>query len=151
MKKLLQKTGFTLIEILIIVSIIGIIASITLVGLQNYSNYQRFEQEVALVRATFFDSHTEARSAVGDQAHGVKISGNSLIQYSGNNYVAGAPSNQTTTLTASIVSYSLTGGVSEINFSQLVGIPNATGTVTVTGIRYSGSKTIKIGAAGVVQ
>ncbi len=146
-----RQKGFTLIEIVVVLAIMVIIISIGALGLRNYAQYQRFEQEVALMRATFFDTRTDARSAVNDEAHGVKFIGNTVVQFSGDTYVAGDPSNETVTFNAITITPVLTAGADEIVFSKLSGIPDVTGSVTLSGVHYVGSSDIEISAAGVIQ
>lgn len=145
------KRGFTFVEVVVVVGIIALMASISILGFQNYAQYQRYDQEIAAVKASLLDARSAARAAVNDEAHGVKFLGSSIVLFSGDTYVAGDPQNETVTLRSITASTALTGGVTEVVFAKLTGAPLVSGTITLTGIQYTGSTTLEITDAGVIQ
>lgn len=143
--------GFTIIEILIVISLIAAIAGFAIAGFQNFAIYQQYNEAVGNVKSTLNQSRVSARSAIDDQTHGIKFSSNSLTQYIGDTYTAGNPTNEVVTYNLVTIQVDLTGGVDEIVFSKLSGLPSATGTVIVSGNKFSASTTIKISDSGVIQ
>ncbi len=145
------KHGFTFVEVIVVVGIIALIAGVSLMGFQNYAQYQRYDQEVGAVKAALLDARSSARAAVNDEAHGVKFLTNTIVLFSGDAYVAGDPQNETVTLRSITAATTLTGGVTEVVFAKLTGTPMVSGTITLTGTQYTGSTTLEITDAGVIQ
>lgn len=146
-----QQKGFTLIEILIVITIVVMISGLLMVGFQNFASYQQFNQAAGDVEFTLKQTRLNARSALVDQPHGVHFSTNSITQFYGGTYVPGDPNNQVIQYELVTIDPYLTSGVDTIVFSKLTGIPSATGTVVISGTRFSASTTIKITDAGVIQ
>ncbi len=147
----IQNLGFTLIEILVSLSILVIIAGIAVTAFQDFARFQRYEQSVAELTSLIEESRTDARSAVDELNHGVKIFSSSLVQFTGSSYVGGSPSNITTNFNSVTLIPDFPGGVSEIVFSQLTAIPSATGTIDIVNPDIPATTTIAITAAGVIQ
>ncbi len=143
--------GFTMVELLVSMAVITIIVGFTVAGFQNHARYQQYDQDVALVRTTIADVKADARVSEGGTSHGVRVFSNQLVLFVGSSYTVGDPNNRTVPLSHVTLVPTLTGGATEVVFSQLTGLPSATGTITVTGVSYSGSQTIEITDAGVIQ
>ena len=143
--------GFTLIELIITIGIMAIIVGITVVGFQNFANYKRYDAAVATLKTSLFDARTAARSSVQGEPHGVKIGTNSITTFVGNTYSAADPDNVTITFSEITFTDSLTGGTDEITFTELKGLPSATGTIEVYGTFHNATTTITITSAGVIQ
>ncbi len=144
-------SGYTIIELLVVLAIMVIVTGITMSGFQNYARYQQYNQSVSTVRAVFQDARMQARASEGGQAHGVKILSGSLVTYPGSTYSAVNPSNVTTSLGNVILTPILTSGATEVTFSNLTGLPSATGTIQIVGVGHVATTTIEITAAGGIQ
>ena len=147
----LQLRGFTLIEILVVISMIALISGFIITGFQNFASFQQYNQAVGDVKFALNQSRVEARSAVGDEAHGVKISIDRITKFYGSTYSAIDPNNEVIIYKLVTLQSNLTGGADEIIFSKLSGIPSATGTIMVSGTKFSASTTIQISDSGVIQ
>ena len=146
-----QLKDFTLIEILVVISIVSALASIMMLGFQNYASYQQYNQAVGDVKFVLNQSRVNARSAVDDKSHGVKFFSNSITQYIGNPYSLSNPTNRVINYSLVTIQANLKGGVDQILFNKLTGIPSATGTIVVSGTKFLASTTIKITDTGVIQ
>lgn len=146
-----KKTGFTVIELLIVVSIAAVIAGFVLIGFKNFASYQQFNQAGGDIKFILNQSQLYARSAVDDDYHGIRFSANSLTQFTGNIYSAADPDNVVTDYNLVTIQFDLVGGADEIVFDKLSGLPSATGTVTIIGVHYTGTTTIEILDSGVIE
>ena len=145
------QSGFTLIEIIIIISLLAIIAVIVLTGFQNFARFEQYNQAVADVQYVLRQARLDARSAVGDVAHGVKFGTNDITRFAGVAYSASDPDNIITSYQHVTLTPELTGGTDEIVFSILTGLPSATGTIMIEGLNFDSSSTIAVTEAGVIQ
>lgn len=143
--------GFTLIELVVGVSIMALIIGFSVVGFQNYARFQQYNQAVSDVAFILDQTRLNARSSVGDAAHGVHFTTNSITQFTGDTYVMGDPDNIVTNYSLVTLDHTFTGNVDDIVFEKLSGLPSATGTVVVAGIDFSASTTISVSNTGVVQ
>jgi len=143
--------GFSLVELLVVLTIMSIIGAFAITGFKDYARFQQYDASVATVKSTFIDARVRARSAELDQSYGVKILTNSLVVFRGSTYSAGASTNETVTLTGVTLSRSLSGGTDQIVFNKLTGLPNVTGTITIVGSEHVATTTLTITAAGVIQ
>ncbi len=146
-----RQRGFTLVEIIIVISILALIAAISVASFQDFARFQRYEQSVARIVSLIEESRTDARSAVGEERHGIKVLGTSIIQFSGDSYVVGDASNVTTNFNDVTLVPDFQGGVDTIIFSQLTAVPTATGTIDIINPDIPATTTIAITAAGVIQ
>lgn len=146
-----KQSGFTLIELLIVVAIFGMISGFLVIGFQNFASYQQFNQAVGDVDFVLNQSRVNARSAVDDESHGVRFAAGSITQFIGDTYSAVDPNNEVINYELVTIQANLTGGVVDVVFNKLTGLPSATGTVIVTGTRFYASTTIIIYDTGVIE
>jgi prepilin-type N-terminal cleavage/methylation domain-containing protein len=150
MKKIFPN-GYTIIELLVVLAVILIATAFVMSGFRNYARYQEYNQSVTTVRAVLQDAHLKARSSEGGQAHGIKILGGSLVVFPGTTYSAGNSANNTTAFANVTLVPSFPGGVSQVNFANLTGLPSATGTIQIIGIGHIATTTIEITGTGGIQ
>jgi type II secretory pathway pseudopilin PulG len=143
--------GYTVVELLVVLAIMIIVAAVVMSGFRNYARYQEYNQAVTTVRTVLQDAKLKARSSEGGQAHGVKVLSGSLVVYPGTTYSAGNSANKTTTVSDVSLVPAFTGGVTEITFSNLTGLPSATGTIQVVGTNHSATTIIEITRSGGIQ
>ncbi len=149
-KALLIK-GFTLVEVIVVVSIMVTLIGMAVVGFKNFASFQQYNQAVNSVEFVLNETRLSARSAESDSSHGVKFTANSITQFVGDTYSAIDPSNKVTTFTLVTLNPVLTGGVDEIVFTKLTGLPVASGIVEVSGVSFSAVTDIEITSGGIVQ
>ena len=143
--------AFTLLEILVIIAILGMIFALAVTGFRNFASFQQYNQAVSDATFILNQTRSDARSAVSDESHGIKIGATSLTRFTGDTFSAVDPTNVTTDYNLVTFTTDLTGGTDEIIFNKLTGLPSATGTITVVGVAFEASTTVEITAAGVVQ
>ena len=143
--------GFTLIELLVVVTIMAILLATAIAGFRNYARYQEYDAAVAGVRTALVSAQSRARAAQSDVSHGVKFLTTSVVTFQGTTYSAGASTNTTFSFPNVRITTALTGGVTELTFSPVTGLPNVTGTITIVGTTHEATTTVTITGAGVIQ
>lgn len=78
--------GFTLFEIIIVISIISILASVLVVGFFNFRTHRSFELATKETRQIFENARSMTLAAVDDSAYGVFIGERELILFKGEEY-----------------------------------------------------------------
>ncbi len=151
-----KQLGFTLVELLIVISIFIILA---VVSIPIYGNWQTAVQINEITTGIIQNlrlAKIRSQAGLNNSSHGVFFEVNESAEdaftiYQGSSYV-GRDTNydQKTTLSdALILTTTLVGH--EINFSKGLGEPTATGTVTVAHSTTNEVNTITINSLGVVD
>lgn len=122
------RKGFTLVEVLLVLSIIILLITLTIpLGIRFYSTRQLDVSENGIVQ-TLRRAQIKAMSMERDSAFGVYITSEEYVLFKGDSYIArdisydeifDLPDNLSIT------------GLSEIVFSKLKGTPSDTGTITL--------------------
>ena len=144
-------SGFTIIELVIVIAIAVVIAGLLLGTFVQYARYQNYQQSVSEIALAVSQVQAAARVATLDQDHGVAFTANSIVQFTGSNYDAFDTTNVSRTFTNVQIIPSLTDGASELRLQKVTGFPNATGTVLVVGTAYPATTTFSVSATGVIQ
>jgi type II secretory pathway pseudopilin PulG len=146
-----ESSGFSLIEILVIIAIFVTISLFVVSGFRNYSRFQEYQQAVATIRATIHEAKIQARSSEDGQARGIHFGTNTVTLFPGSTYVAGNSANRVTTLSQVRIITNLGNGSPQTVFSNLYGLPSATGTVSIVGLQHIGTTTLTITASGGIE
>lgn len=146
-----SQKGFSLVELLIVVSLIALISGFLVIGFQNFASYQQYKQAVGDVEFSLNQSKVKARSAVSDSKHGIKFANDRITKFVGSTYSVSSPTNEVIIYSLVTLQANLTGGVDEIIFNKLSGLPSATGTIVISGTIFSASTTIEVTDSGVIQ
>ncbi len=133
--KLKSRKGITLVEILIVVSISVLILLILLPIYGNLQMSSQLNEVSSLFIQTYRIAKNNSIARLNEFSHGVKmLSPKVYILYQGSSY-----SSRNIDYDRSInvgngvnLSWNLTGGTDDINFSKGLGVPSVTGTVTIT-------------------
>jgi prepilin-type N-terminal cleavage/methylation domain-containing protein len=148
--ELRRQSGFTLIELLIVIGITLLVgaAAVPIYGSLQVST--QLNENSSLVIQTVRTAREYSVARLNNAAHGVYITSTTYTLYQGSSYAARDSSyDRTTTLDSALtLSTTLTG--SEVNFSKGLGVPNNTGTITLTH-DVQGSSTITINSFGMVE
>jgi prepilin-type N-terminal cleavage/methylation domain-containing protein len=147
----INQQGFTLIELLVVIAIMAVLLATSVAGFRGYARYQEYDAAVAGTLTALNAARAEARAANFNSAHGVKFTSNSVTTFVGTIYNAGASTNEVLSFPNVVITTSLAGGVSELYFSPVTGLPNVTGTVMIVGNAHEATTTITINGAGVIQ
>jgi prepilin-type N-terminal cleavage/methylation domain-containing protein len=141
-----NRGGYTLIEVLLVVAIINIIAAI---GIPLYESLT-FSNGIDVTTNTLFEDLYQAeifsRSEKYDSGWGVAINGQTITLYQGSSYASRVTAND---YTYTMPTTTATNGLTEVDFSSLYGLPQSTGTFTLTS--GTSSRTVTINSQGMVN
>lgn len=137
--------GFTLIEVLLSVALIGLIAGIGAVVFQQLQNRNDLDVAVAAIASSDRRAQALSRAADGDTTWGVRVNAGAITLFQGASFVSRNTALDEVTTMSSAISPS---GFQEVVFSKLTGLPQATGTLTLSG--PNDSRTITLNAQGTI-
>jgi len=143
--------GFSIIELLVVISIFALIVGFAVVGFQNYARYQEFEYSATETAALIEQARVDSRSAIGNVSHGVFIQPSSITVFAGNVYDSMDVTNQITTFNNVRFEHSLSDAGDVVIFSQLKGLPSATGTISIIDDSLPATTTLSVTLSGIVQ
>lgn len=143
--------GFTLVELLIVISLFALVATFVISGFLNYAAHQNYLAAQTEVFSSTKETRQRSLSADGDTTHGIHFATSSITTFEGSSYNAGDLSNVIIPITSATISTSLTGGATDIIFARKTGAASATGTIAVIGLRNTGSSTITVSGTGLIQ
>ena len=82
--------GFSLIELIIVISIIGIIAVFSIGNSKETRNKATLENAQATIIQAFEEARSKSATGVGKMGHGVHIEEKKIVTFEGDHYVVGA-------------------------------------------------------------
>ncbi len=139
--------GFTLPEMLLSVSLLAIIGGMIIPSYHTFLVRNDLDIATITLAQNLRQAQSLAQSGDGDMTWGIRVGVGSILIYKGVSYVArDSTFDQNTQMPKSIVPT----GLSEINFSKVAGLPNATGTFTLTS-QANEKRTITINEKGMVD
>jgi len=139
--------GFSLIEMLLSVAIIGILAGVSLPLYNSFLARNDLDIAAQQVTETLRRAQIYARGMKNDSAWSVeRPSATSILLFKGTNYAGRDTSYDEAVTLAGITA----GGLSEVQFAKLTGLPNTTGNITLT-TNVGETKTVTINAQGMVD
>lgn len=140
--------GFTLIELLIVitVTVILVVATVPIYG--NLQLSAQLNENSSQIIQTLRTARERGVAGVNNEQHGVQFQFDRYVLFQ--NATGTAFDRETVLDKALTLSWSLSGGVDEINFSKGLGVPTATGTITISH-DVKGTRTITINELGVVE
>ncbi|MFH1170431.1 MAG: GspH/FimT family pseudopilin [Candidatus Vogelbacteria bacterium] len=131
--------GFTLVELLIVLAIGGIIAGAVGPAISHFPSGSQLDDVASDLKQTIQLAHARAVAGVASSTHGVFLELNTgtpdrYILFRGANYAArDLLYDQPTMIREAIdLTATLAGNATEISFTPRWGMPNATGTITLT-------------------
>lgn len=149
-ERIKHSKGFTLLEIVVVLSIVLMVSFIVYSPLSSLNNRQILDKEVAQVESYIQKSRMNSLNSKNGDEYGIRFT-TSTIQV-----VTTTASSTLTlyTLNSRVQLASSTLGTSTIVFSRISGLPNATGTLLYvydTGNSVSGTSTITINGLGIIR
>ncbi len=140
-------TGFTLIEILVVIAIMGVFAAVSPRVLSSYSKYNldsTYNEFVQSLRTALVNS----MSGNGNSGWGVHLvtgNGGSFTLFKGSVYSVDDITNEVHTLSSNLA---INASSTDIIFSKIDGVTTATGTITITWPEGNLSKGVTINSLG---
>lgn len=139
--------GFTLIELLLSVAIISLILGISAPVFQSFQVRNDLDISGVTLAQTARRAQMLARASDGDTSWGVYVTGGSIILFKGVSYATRDTTyDEVFTVPTSIVST----GLSEVVYAKFTGLPQTTGTITLTSSTNE-TRIITINAKGMVS
>lgn len=129
--KMPSKKGFSLVELIIVISIAMILTAISISTFFSVSDQQSLEKDVNYSISLVEKARLQTVNSKDNSQFGVRFSSSSVILFQGLTYVAGSSTNTVFTFSpkVEISSINLSGGVQNIIFEKITGKSSATGTV----------------------
>lgn len=149
---MIKKTGFSLLEIVIVIGILGLITAFVISPFTNFRNTQLLRVSAEDVLSTLAKARTKTLAGHNDSAYGVHFESNRLVLFAGETYNQNSPYNEVITIhpLINVSNISLTGGGSDLVFRRLTGAATKSGTVTLSlASDASVTKIITISASGI--
>ncbi len=144
--------GFTLFETLVVVAIGVLICLISFSAFYNLDNNQLLSKETSNLVSYIERAHSMSVSSNNFFEYGLHITPTSTTIFQGQVYSSASSTNDFHKIDSRLlVSTNLSGGVSDFYFAKVSGKPNATGTITVSLLGSTSTKTITIYATGLFQ
>lgn len=147
-----KESGFTIVEILVVVAIMTILAALMWTGMSNYASWQRYLSQVSEIRSSILEARSQTLGSVNDAAYGVYVGTDSIEFFSGATPTPGDPANTILPFTSDLRATStLSNGAWFVTFSRVTGEPSATGTIRINHGSRDASTTLRIYGSGLVE
>jgi Tfp pilus assembly protein FimT len=141
----------TIIELLVVIAVLGIIFLIVIPQFSKSKELQMLKNATGNILSSFNKAQSQTLASLNSSSYGVHFQSDKVIIFKGTVFSAGDTNNETINILspATISNVTLSGvssGSGDIYFTRLTGVPNITGTVTVSTSNYS--RIITISATG---
>ncbi len=149
-----KKSGFSLIELLIVISITMILGGIAFVSSSRILNFTSIEGQAQSIRSHIERARIYTLASKNNSSFGVVFSSSTARVFQGTTFVSASSSDQVLQLDTSnnIINILLSNGSNTLYFNKITGEPNATGTIMITAINNNlDRRTIIIYTTGVVD
>ena len=134
LKCLHDKSGFSLIEIVVVVFIASIILSIAIVAGRNFSDSVDLENTVKSIDMKIKLAKSRSISALNGTNHGVHFEADKIVVFEGSTFNASAPTNEVFNLSNNIkinIPVNLIGGGNDLVLNRLIGSTNNSGNISI--------------------
>lgn len=128
-KSINRKGGFTLIEVLVVITVLGLLISISTVGFTNFRTHESLRIALSGVVEATRRAQVSAIEAKGDSEWGVFFQSDRVVVFKGSSYASRDNSyDQTLVVPGGVV----ISGLSEVVFDKLRGTTTNIGIITLT-------------------
>lgn len=145
------RSGFTLIEVLVVCVILGGLAFIGAIGFRNFVQHARLESATHDLYTVLSDARSAAISAERGEQYGVAIEPSRIIRFRGGEYDPADPHNQVTEFFGITATAELDGGATAVIFEKRTGRAAQSGAITLVQEATNASTTLTIAPSGVVS
>lgn len=132
-KKSKSMAGFTVLEILIVVSVLLVIISIVVSPFSSFRNRSILNTEVENIITLLNEARSNTLASLNDSEYGVHFEANRMVLFKGNLFTEPDPDNKEIIFdqTVYISNILLTGGGANVIFNRLTGKSDEHGTITI--------------------
>ena len=145
------KSGYTVIELLVIVALNILVAGFIFTGFVNYSNEQRFNTTVSEIKSHFKETRQKTTAAETNSQFGIYFATSSLIVFEGPSYSNTKLENVIYRYPDFSISPQLSASTSAVVFARLTGKPSATGTIMISNSRSGSVRNLVITNSGLIE
>ncbi len=148
-----MKKGFSLLEIVIVLTILTIISFIVVTVFSSFNSAQGLEKDTQSIMAYLDEAKSKTLSSRDASQHGVHFASTTVTLFRGSVYNPADAENRIFNLNSTVVirGTALTGGGSDVVFNRLTGETSQYGTITVFSNRASTTRTVTIYKTGSVE
>lgn len=143
-------TGFSFIEVLVVVAIIGVLAALGVLGFRNFVYSQSLQTATQDLYTTLSDARSATLASEYGAQFGVYIEPNRITRFRGSTYSSASPFNQVIDFRGITVTHSLSGGAT-ILFEKQTGRTTNSGTITLTNQTTLASQTVTLYSSGIIS
>jgi type II secretory pathway pseudopilin PulG len=144
-----MRKGFTTIELLVVIGIMVITVAAVLPMYSNLQVTAQLNETNSQIAQTLRIAKEESMSRLNNANHGVKFFSGSFVLYQGTSYALRDNSYDRTVTLEPVLSITTTLVGDEINFTRASGLPDTTGTTTLTHM-VNGTRHVFINSYGTV-
>lgn len=148
-----NNAGFTLVELLVVITIISLLTVATISIFVRFRNNQAFSKDREMIVSVLRDARNQTLTSKDSSQYGVHVSASKITFFVGSVYSSGASSNKNFPLMSAdtVLTANLTGGGSDIIFNRLSGETNQDGTVSMFSSSLAKTKIITIYKTGLIE
>ena len=148
-----KERGVTLIELSLVIALVAILVALSIPVYSKLQITSQLNESTSLLIQTLRTAQGRSVARLNNVEHGVRLELDSYTLYYGSSYAARIQDyDRVISLEGIELSWSLsgTGQSNEVNFSKGIGIPDMTGTITLTN-EAQNTKNITINEIGKVE
>lgn len=146
-----KQSGFTLVEILVVLAISFILLFFTVSTFSDDARNRQFQTEINELERSITEQRMRSVAGHGDTVYGFNIGTTTLTLFTGPNYIPGDADNNIKLFSYSKATSSFSNGSTTIYFTKRNGEASATGTITLTENLGQSTSTLTIYASGSIE
>lgn len=148
MQKIVKKNrGFSILEVVLSICLIGILTSMTIPMYQGVQSRNNLDIAAMQMTQSLRRAQILSQAVDGDTAWGLYVQNGSITLFKGTSYTTRDTDFDETFIVPTNLAFT---GLSEIVFTQFSGMPQTTGTITITSPSNE-IRTLTINAKGMVE
>jgi prepilin-type N-terminal cleavage/methylation domain-containing protein len=146
------RTGFTLLEIIIVIALSAVLSTIGIASLRSFQRYAEIDAAANQIVAVLREARDRAVADSTSTGYGVHFESGRYVRFTGSVYSATSTVNIVYSLPPALELYSINlGGDSDVIFSPLNGAPDAAGSASIRVIEdQSQSRVIQVFSTGAI-
>lgn len=128
----MKKTGFTLIELIVVIAIFAVLGAMVIFGFNFFQNKNRVEAAAREIASTLRLAQNKTLASEGNSSYGVHFETDKFVLFKGLAYIDGAADNSEHNLAQNLSIFNISlGGGADVVFARLSGATDNFGSATV--------------------